>query len=68
SDNVITKKSLVSGRSNEEMEYREFTRREIFPEIILSVFNKKIEAFVLEATPRFELGNGGFANIGLIGE
>ncbi|MCL2249704.1 MAG: phosphorylase [Oscillospiraceae bacterium] len=43
SDNVITKKSLVSGRSNEEMEYREFTRRKIFPEIILSVFNKKRE-------------------------
>ena len=38
SDNTVTNKSLVSGRSSEEMEYRKFTRRELFPKIILSIF------------------------------
>jgi len=40
SDNTITNKSLVSGRTEEEMEYRKFVRREIFPKIILSLFNE----------------------------
>jgi purine-nucleoside phosphorylase len=38
SDNTATNKSLVSGRTPEEMEYRWFTRRELFPKIILSIF------------------------------
>lgn len=40
SDNTTANKSLVSGRTEEEMEYRKFTRRELFPRIILSVFGK----------------------------
>jgi len=40
SDNTLTHKSLVSGRTPEEMEYRRFTRREIFPQVILSVFKR----------------------------
>ena len=38
SDNTITNKSLVSGRTAEEMDYRKFVRGELFPEIILSIF------------------------------
>jgi len=41
SDNTITKKSLISGRNQDEIEYRAFTRRELFPQIILSVFRNK---------------------------
>lgn len=37
SDNTVTKKSLVSGRSKEEMDYRRFVRRELIPKIILNV-------------------------------
>lgn len=37
SDNTLTRKSLISGRSDEEMEYRAFVRRKIFPEIIMKV-------------------------------
>lgn len=37
SDNVVSKKSLVSGRAEKEMEYRKFTRCEIFPRLILSI-------------------------------
>ena len=37
SDNVSIEKSLVAGRTQKEMEYREYTRRELFPKIILSV-------------------------------
>ena len=40
SDNTITNKSLISGRTQEEMEYRKFTRRELFPKIILSTFKQ----------------------------
>ena len=40
SDNTMTNKSLVSGRTSEEMEYRKFVRRELFPQIILSVFSE----------------------------
>ena len=42
SDNTMTNKSLVSGRTPEETEYRVFTRRELFPQIITSVFKKSI--------------------------
>ena len=42
SDNTVTNKSLVSGRTDEEMEYRKFVRRELFPEIILSTFEKSV--------------------------
>jgi len=38
SDNTVTNKSLVSGRTPEEMEYRKFVRREVFPEIIRTLF------------------------------
>jgi len=38
SDNTVTNKSLVSGRTPEEMEYRKFVRRELFPRIIASLF------------------------------
>jgi len=44
SDNTITHKSLVSGRSAEENEYRTFVRRELFPKIILSVFQESAAA------------------------
>ncbi len=36
SDNSVTKKSLISGRTDKEMEYRKFIRRAIFPQIILN--------------------------------
>jgi len=38
SDNTIANKSLVSGRTAEEEEYRRFTRRELFPRIVISLF------------------------------
>jgi len=38
SDNTATNKSLVSGRTEEEMDYRKFVRRELFPQIILEIF------------------------------
>lgn len=38
SDNTAANKSLVSGRTQEEMEYRRFIRQELFPEIIMSIF------------------------------
>lgn len=41
SDNTMTNKSLVSGRTEEEMAYRQFTRRELFPRIILSVLGQE---------------------------
>ncbi|MCL2477654.1 phosphorylase [Candidatus Bathycorpusculum sp.] len=40
SDNSVLKKSLVSGRTEKEMNYRKFTRQELFPKIILAVFQK----------------------------
>jgi len=42
SDNVTTNKSLVTGRTKEDMEYRRFTRKELFPRIILSVLKSSI--------------------------
>ncbi|MCK5128919.1 MAG: phosphorylase [Clostridiales bacterium] len=36
SDNTVTKKSLISGRTKQEMDYRRKTRYEIFPEIIIN--------------------------------
>lgn len=38
SDNTVANKSLVSGRTQSEMDYRHFVRREMFPQIILSMF------------------------------
>ncbi len=38
SDNTVAKKSLVSGRTKEEMEYRRYVRRELFPKIIFEFF------------------------------
>lgn len=39
SDNTVTNKSLISGRTREEMDYRRYVRRELFPKIIFSIFN-----------------------------
>jgi purine-nucleoside phosphorylase len=39
SDNTISKKSLVSGRTEEEMNYRKYVRRELFPQIILETLH-----------------------------
>lgn len=39
SDNTISNKSLVSGRTEEEMNYRKYVRREIFPQIILDILH-----------------------------
>ncbi len=38
SDNTVTHKSLVSGRTQDELEYRKYVRRELFPKIILDIF------------------------------
>lgn len=38
SDNTVANKSLLSGRTQSEMDYRHFVRREVFPQIILSLF------------------------------
>ena len=38
SDNTVTKKSLVSGRTKEEMDYRRYVRKELFPRIIFDIF------------------------------
>jgi nucleoside phosphorylase len=40
SDNTVTNKSLVSGRSKQEMDYRKHVRRELFPKIILETFRR----------------------------
>jgi purine-nucleoside phosphorylase len=40
SDNTLTKKSLISGRTEQEMSYRRFVRSNIFPQIVLNVFKK----------------------------
>ncbi len=38
SDNTVINKGLISGRTAEEMEYRRFVRKELFPQIILKAF------------------------------
>ncbi len=38
SDNTMMNKSLISGRTKEEMDYRRHTRRELFPKIITKLF------------------------------
>ncbi len=38
SDNTVANKSLVSGRTKEEMEYRAYVRKELFPQIMLKTF------------------------------
>lgn len=40
SDNIIRKKSLMSGRESEEIAYRKRVRRELFPQIIWDVFEE----------------------------
>lgn len=40
SDNTITNKSLISGRTQQDMEYRRYVRRELFPKIIWDIFNE----------------------------
>ena len=40
-DNVMVNKSLISGRTQKEMEYRRYVRRELFPKIILDIFGNK---------------------------
>lgn len=42
SDNTVTNKSLISGRSKQEMDYRKFVRRELFPQIIRETFRSCI--------------------------
>jgi purine-nucleoside phosphorylase len=39
SDNTVINKSLISGRTEEEMLYRKFVRRELFPKIIHEAFS-----------------------------
>jgi len=38
SDNTLTNKSLISGRTEQEMAYRRHVRRNLFPQIILRTF------------------------------
>jgi purine-nucleoside phosphorylase len=38
SDNTVTNKSLISGRTESDMNYRRFVRNKLFPKIILKVF------------------------------
>lgn len=40
SDNTITNKSLISGRTESDMKYRRFVRNNLFPEIITKVFSE----------------------------
>ena len=39
SDNTITEKSLLNGRTEQEINYRRYVRRNIFPQIIINIFN-----------------------------
>lgn len=43
SDNTVVNKSLVSGRTSEEMQYRKKVRSELFPQIITELFYNKKE-------------------------
>jgi purine-nucleoside phosphorylase len=38
SDNTVVKKSLICGRTDQEMDYRRFVRRSLFPKIIIETF------------------------------
>ncbi len=40
SDNTVVNKSLISGRTKEEMDYRKFVRDNLFPHIILKAMDK----------------------------
>lgn len=40
SDNTVTNKSLISGRTEKDMAYRRFVRNNLFPEIIIKVFSE----------------------------
>lgn len=44
SDNTVANKSLVSGRTSEEMQYRKKVRRELFPGIIKGFFQDNSKA------------------------
>jgi purine-nucleoside phosphorylase len=39
SDNTVAMKSLITGRTKEEMDYRRYTRRVLFPKIIKELFD-----------------------------
>jgi purine-nucleoside phosphorylase len=41
SDNVVENKSLISGRTKAEKNYRKETRKIVFPKIILELFKNK---------------------------
>lgn len=43
SDNPVVHKSLISGRTEEEMRYRKYVRRELFPQIVLDVLRNHNE-------------------------
>ena len=43
SDNTLVHKSLISGRTKEEMQYRKHVRCELFPQIILEIFRDNNE-------------------------
>ncbi len=40
SDNTVTNKSLISGRTESDRVYRRFVRNNLFPEIIIKVFGE----------------------------
>ena len=42
SDNTVTNKSLISGRTEREMAYRRFVRKSLFPQIIWETFDNGI--------------------------
>ncbi len=39
SDNTVINKSLISGRTQDEMNYRKFVRKTVFPKLILNIVN-----------------------------
>ena len=41
SDNIIINKSLYSGRTKEEKEYRKKVKNEVIPNIIIELFRKE---------------------------
>ena len=43
SDNTVTNKSLISGRTESDMNYRRLVRNKIFPEIIIKAFQQLCE-------------------------
>lgn len=43
SDNTVVNKSLISGRTNEENTYRKSVRRDVFPRMILKIFERAVK-------------------------